>query len=303
MIKLLREYKKIAKKITKSDIQAGCDDEEITLESLLNFGRIQSKSKLFLGIFSNAGLKYMLNQFHLIEELENLGLTNITSEIETSDSHTHKLYIYSGEPNPSNVICELVAKKGPLHFEKGLLKNYPKVQMNFLQIEWLLLQNPKKRFADDRPRLPGQSYPGLGLGKNLMVLIMILAQNAGLDGIINKPHFFHTAFMFTKKFVFVDPYKQAEIEMLSKDLLKKYSFYHLSWASFFECIVNEKTGSVFHWEPDFLIFPMTKRLLKYFDSKEYKKQVMMYKNDFKYRLDEDKYKQMIEEHNLVRKLE
>jgi len=255
-----------------------------------------------LGIFSNAGLKYVLDHFHLIRDLEAMGLTNITSEIETGDSHTHKMYVYSGEPNPSNVICELVAKKGPLHFEKGLQPNYPHIEMSFLQVEWLLLQNPKKRFTDEKPRLPGQSYPGLGLGKHLMILMMILAQNAGLDGIVNKPHFFHTAFMFTKKFIFVDPFKQAEIEILSRDLLKKYSFYHLSWASFFECVINEKTGEPFIWEPGFLIFPMSKSITKYFDSKEYKKQVTLHKKEFSFKIDEIKYKKMIAEHNLPGKM-
>src|SRR6056297_1081322 len=124
MSKLYREYKKFAKKITRSEMQAGTDEDEITLESLLNFGRIQSSSNFFLGTFSNTGLKAILEHFKIIDELETMGLTNINTEIETSDSHTHKLYVYSGEPNPANVICELVAKKGPLQFESGILDNY-----------------------------------------------------------------------------------------------------------------------------------------------------------------------------------
>ncbi|MFP4547103.1 MAG: hypothetical protein ACLFQM_03150 [Fidelibacterota bacterium] len=302
MSRLYREYKKFAKKITRSELQAGTDDDEITLESLLNYGRIQSCSNFFLGTFSNTGLKTILEHFKIVDELEAMGLNNINTEIETSDSHTHKLYVYSGEPNPSNVICELVAKKGPVHFEQGILDNYPKKHQQFLQIEWLLLQNPRKKFDDEKPRLPGQSYPGLGMGKNLMVLMVLLAKNMELDGIVNKPHFFHTGFIFSKKFVYVDPFKQAEMEALGRDLLNSYSFYHLSWATFFECITNQKTGETFLWKPDYLIFPMTKSITKYFNSKEYKKKVNEYKKKLSFSLNEDKYKKMVEEHDLHQNL-
>ena len=302
MLRLIREYKKIAKKISRIEIQGGADEDELSMESLLSFGRFQASSNFFLGVFSNSGLKHILERFHIMDLLEERGLTNITTEIETSDPRTHKFYIYTGEPTPSNVICEFVAKKGPLHFEKGLLENYPTIPMSFLQIEWLLLQNPRKRFADEKPRLPGQSYPGLGLGMHMMLLLTILSKNMGLDGIINKPHFFHTAFIFSKKFVFVDPYKQAEIESLNRDLLSKYSFYDMSWASNFECIINNNTNETFVWEPDFLIYPMSKKISKYFHSKEYKKQVSKLKKEMSFRIDEDKYQKMLLEHNLSRKI-
>jgi len=299
MLRLIREYKKIAKKITRMDLQSGADEDELTLDSLLNFGRFQSSSNFFLGIFSNSGLKYILKEFHIIEELEKRGLTNINTEIETSDSHTHKLYVYTGEPNPSNVICELVCKKGPLHFEKGLLDSYPTIPMSFLQVEWLLLQNPRKKFSEERPRLPGQSYPGLGLGKHLMILLVIMAKAMGLDGIINKPHFFHTAFIFSQKFIFVDPCKQAEVEALNRDLLKNYSFYDLAWASNFECIINMKTHKKFIWEPEFLIYPMGKKISKYFSSKEYKKMVSRYKKEMFFSIDDEKYQQVLAKHKLL----
>lgn len=299
MFRLVREYKRIAKKITRLDIQQGADEDELTLDSLLNFGRFQSKSNFFLGVFSNSGLKYILERFRIVEELGKRGLNNISTELETTDSHTHKLYVYSGAPNPSNVICELVAKKGPLTFEEGLLPNYPTIPMSFLQIEWLLLQNPRKRFSDERPRLPGQSYPGLGLGKELMILLMIMAKNIGLDGITNKPHFFHTAFIFTRMFVFVDPYKQAEMEALNRDLLKQYKFNDIAWAAYFECIINNTTNEVFKWDPGFLVFPMSKKVYKYFNSKDYKKTVARYRNEMSFSIDEKKYQKKLQMHEII----
>ena len=297
MIWLYHEYKKIAKKITRIDIQSGIDENELTMESLLNFGRVSSCSNLFLGVFSNSGLMYILKKFRIIDELAKKGLTDITTEVDTSDTHTHKMYVYNGEPNPANVVCELVAKIGPLNFDNAMLKTYPKRFMSFLQVEWLLLQNPKTRFTEKKPRLPGQSYPGLGLGRNMMILLILMAKNLRLNAIVNKPHFFHTAFFFTKKFIFVNPYKQSEVEALSRDLLKKYSVYDIAWASNFEAIIKNN-GEYFTWEPEFLIYPMSKRLQKYFDSKDYKKIVSKNKKEISFSIDDDKYRRRLKEYNL-----
>ncbi len=303
MLRLVREYKKIAKKLSTSEMQAGAAEDELTLESLLNFGRIQSNSNFFLGVFSNSGLQYLLKEFHILEVLADMGLTNINTELETTDSHTHKLYVYSGEPNPANVICELVAKKGPLHFEEGTPEKFPEKIMAFLQVEWLLLQNPRKQFSEEKPRMPGQSHPGLGLGKELMLLLVILAKYIGLDGIVNKPHFFHTAYIFSKKFNYIAPEKQAEMEALTRDLYNPYSFFDLSWASFFECIIDKNSGNYFVWEPDFLVYPMTKSISKYFKSRDYKKKVSSHKKRLSFRLDKKKYQAKLKEHDLESKLD
>ncbi len=295
---LRREYKKISKKIHFAEMQDGSYEEEITLESLISFGRIQSNSCFFLEVFSKQGLMNLLNKFHLLEVLNKKGLDNISTELDTSDSRIHRMYIYTGEQKPANIICELVARKSPQNFSEEINPGLHNCTSNILQIEWLLLQNPKKVFAQDRPRLPGQSRPGLGLGRNFLELMIIMANFLSLDGITNKPHFFHTAFMFTKEFIFVNPEKQAIIEMICKDLLPKYPFYNISWAANFNCIVNTKTNEPFTWEPDVLILPLKKKLVKYFHSREYKKTVHLKRNNYSFAIDFDKFKNAMKEHDL-----
>jgi hypothetical protein len=48
-----------------------------------------------------------------------------------------------------------------------------------LAVRWLALQDPRGRFTPERPRLPGQRYPGLGLGKRLYERLMVWAKSGG----------------------------------------------------------------------------------------------------------------------------
>jgi hypothetical protein len=90
-----------------------------------------------------------------------------------------------------------------------LLPSFPKRNPNVLQVEWLLLQNPQQSFSPERPPLPGQVHPGLGIGDRLMEILIIMTRRVRLEGIVNKPHYFHTAFMFSKEFIFTNPLNQA----------------------------------------------------------------------------------------------
>ncbi len=272
MTRYRKEFRKIAKKLTLADIQGGISNN-LSLESLVTGGRVSPGSNFLLGVFSKNGIVKILEVFGFLKFLKDKGLSDIDIEIDTSDPHTHRLYVYSGTPCPKNNICELVLKQGPLHIKEGILHSFPNRNPNLLQIEWLLLQNPKENFTVTRPPLPGQSHPGLGLGDRLTELFIIMTRRLRLEGMINKPNFFHTAFMFTKDFVFTNPNNQAILHAMSRDLLSKHSFYTVAWATYFKCILNTNDKTQFSWKPDYLILPLTKDLIKYFRSNEYQYKV------------------------------
>ncbi|MCK4295378.1 MAG: hypothetical protein KAW56_05370 [Candidatus Marinimicrobia bacterium] len=297
MTRYRKEFRKIAKKLTLADIQCGISDN-LSFESLFKGGHIISASDYLMGVFSKKGIIKILEVFGFIKLLEDIGLFNIDIEIDTNDPHIHRLYAYTGTHSPENKICELVFKQAQLHLKEGILPNFPNRKLNLLQIEWLLLQNPKMDFNPERPPLPGQSHPGLGLGDRLMELLIIMTRRLRLEGMVNKPNFLHTAFMFTKEFVFTNPNNQAVLYAIRKDLLSDYSFYTVAWATYFNCILNTDDKTPFLWEPDYLILPLTKDLIKYFRSKEYQHKVQDLTKRYHFCIDVEKFTKSMKKNNL-----
>jgi hypothetical protein len=81
-----------------------------------------------------------------------------------------------------------------------------------------LLQNPRARFNDRRPQLPGQDAPGLGLAREIGWALARIARRLGLDGVAYRPAWFHTAYSGRYHFVFANPVHQGRFEAIQRDL-------------------------------------------------------------------------------------
>jgi len=296
MTRYRKEFIKIAKKLTLSDIQGGISDDFLSLDTLLTDGRVTATSDFFLGVFSQQGIMRILEAFNFIKLLARIGLKEVSVVIDTSTAHTHRLYGYNGPHRPENIICELVVKQGPVNLKTETLSNFPDRTPSLFQIEWLLLQNPAAIFTRDKPQLPGQTYPGLGLGDRLMELFIIMTRRLRLEGIINRPRYFHTAFMFTTEFLFTDPKHQAILHAITRDLLSRYTFHTVAWAAHFGCIYAQKSDNPLAWNPGYLMLPLQKDLIRYFRSREYQKTMQKHERQHHFRLDTLKLKQQMEAH-------
>ena len=62
-----------------------------------------------------------------------------------------------------------------------------------LSVEWLLIQDARSRFEIGRALLPGQKYPGLGLLRDTVAVLVILSERLDLDGLVFTPSHFHLA--------------------------------------------------------------------------------------------------------------
>lgn len=293
-----KQYIKIARKLTLADLQAGADENNLSMDNLVYDGRVEQSSSFFMGIFTRQGLKNVIDAFGLTEALARLGLTDLQVDIDTCDPHTHRLYVYTGEACDNNKICEMVVKKGPLNLQRDNLPKFPNRNPNLLQIEWLLLQNPRKYFDEIHPQLPGQLYPGLGIGDRMLQILIIMTRRLRLEGMANKPRYYHTAFMFTKDFIFTNPHNQAILFSINRDLLGNYKFHTVAWAAHFDCIINHKTGQPLIWNPDYLILPLEKYMIKYFHSKEYQRAVDKEMKNYKFIIDLNKFQKCMQKNKI-----
>src|SRR5205807_924723 len=77
-----------------------------------------------------------------------------------------------------------------------------------LYVHWLALRNPRARFSDERPQLPGQDVPGLGLAREMAELLSRMAARLGLEGVAFRPSPYHLAVRGREVMRFVDPARQ-----------------------------------------------------------------------------------------------
>jgi len=293
-----KQYIKIARKLTLADLQASAESNDLTMENIVSAGRVEQSTNFFMGVFTRQGLKNVIDAFGLTEALARLGLTDLHVDIDTGDPHTHRLYVFTGETCDNNKICEMVVKKGPVNLQQDNLPQFPNRSPNLLQIEWLLLQNPRISFDEFRPQLPGQQYPGLGIGDRMLQILIIMTRRLRLEGMINKPRYYHTAFMFTKDFVFTNPHNQAILFSINRDLLVKYKFHTVAWAAHYDCIINHETGTTLIWDSDYLVLPLEKYMLKYFHSKEYQKAVESEMKNYKFIIDLNKFQKCMQKNKI-----
>ncbi|MCL4845295.1 MAG: histone deacetylase [Acidobacteria bacterium] len=87
-----------------------------------------------------------------------------------------------------------------------------------LYIHWLSLRDPRARFSDRRPRLPGQEVPGLGLAREVSEMLALMARRLDLPGIAFSPAWYHTAVIAGTRLRFLDPARHGRFEAMQRDL-------------------------------------------------------------------------------------
>ncbi len=270
MTRLFQKYRRIAKRISPMDIMTNFDQMELSWDDLFTPGNLSNSTELFLGKYSRDGIKFIIERFGLDRQARHLGIRNISVVVDTTDPYRHKLIIYDGPvQDRDHIIMEFVARYQQLTPKDVDAEFLYKRPLRVLVIEWLLLQNPRADFTRSKPRLPGQNHPGLGIGDELLALFTIMGRHLHVDGIINVPEYYHTALLFSKRFVFLSPYVQAEVTKVAQDLWKKYRLAVIAWASATDSIIRQDSGEPFEWHPRKQIIPLQKELRIYFKSDAY----------------------------------
>jgi len=164
-------------------------------------------------------------------------------------------------------------------------------------IEWLSAKNPMKKFDGEKPQLPGQTNPGLGVLKYCFEMLYIMAKEVFKDGFLDIPDHMHGAIMYSKKFKFFDPAHEGIIRAMGRDL-RKYSLSDISWGAITETIIDLDTNKPALYDPCEQIHYVSERMKKYFDSKDYKAVLMKYYEKKKYFFD---YEEMVKRRDEILK--
>ncbi|MDZ7343081.1 MAG: hypothetical protein ONA90_01060 [candidate division KSB1 bacterium] len=227
----------------------------------------KKSSILWLGRYTEAEVLHLLDQFDVLPALKEKGFHDISIAIEAIDQFAQALKIFE-RTKPAELLAEFRLREKI--FSHSLLCNAEPFRM--LVIEWLMLQNPRAQFTAQRPRLPGQRFPGLGQAKRVLQLLVHVAEQRQLAGILNFPEYFHNAYLYLQHFHFCDPRREGIVHALHRDL-SPLTLAEISWAIYYGCVIDRTTTETFEWRAEALVLPLHERLQSYYASTTYQSAV------------------------------
>ena len=229
---------------------------------------VKQGSSLFLGRYSANEILAVLNKKGFLKEARQRFLWPLTYELDSSDYPVQRLQIFLREPGPENVIVDVKVKECdfvPKATAEGLPALPPQKALAF---EWLTLQNPLVKRGEPFSPLPGQTRPGLSMRSKIMDLFVYLGRLTRKDCLLAFPAFFHNGVLFSRYFHFWNPAKEAEVLAIRR-AFRHMPFRQLAWVVHLNCL-RRADGSVYEWQAEEQLYPFTRPLKDYFDSRRYR---------------------------------
>jgi hypothetical protein len=239
------------------------DESEIFTEL-----HVKQGSSLFLGRYSLNEVLAVLNKKGFLKEARQRFLWPLAYELDSSEYPLQRLRIFLREPEPENLIVDVKIKECefvPKETKAGLPLLPPQKALAF---EWLTLQNPLVKRGEPFSPLPGQTRPGLSMRSRIMDLFVYLGRLTRKDCLLAFPAYFHNAVLFSRYFHFWNPHKEAEV-LAIRQAFSHMPFRQLAWVVHLNCLKRED-GSVFEWAAEEQLYPMSRALKDFFDSRRYK---------------------------------
>jgi hypothetical protein len=225
---------------------------------------VAARPGLFLGRLDAAALQRELEEAGLLPGLLARGhkRPSLRTSIEGGEHRLRLVGAARGQP-----LLDLRAAEAAF-----LFKDPPRLRLglevfSFLTVSAVMLQDPGAPFPPERPRLPGQEHPGLGLLGTLLDRLWTWAEDWGKDGLLVCPPYFHAAVMLAPRLRFVAAARQGRFEALRRDA-GPLSLAEASWAVQ-EGRVTDEAGRPLAWESAEMVTAAAPDLRDYLDSDDY----------------------------------
>jgi hypothetical protein len=235
------------------------DDWGLSAEDVEGALRGPHRPRRLLGFYSLQGLELALERAGLLDRIRNLGFERPVLEMDLDNPTGDTVRLY-GDPWKRELLVEV-----RLRVDRGTVDG-----MALLRIEWLLLQNPRGQFTAERPRLPGQEHPGLGVLHDIVALLVLICDRLQLDGLLFVPAHYHTAAHGRKMMRFLDPAAEGLLRALQEPL-RGLSLAAAAAAVEGGRVVDAATGRPFTWQPVPMVFPVSERLRALVQGEDYER--------------------------------
>jgi hypothetical protein len=225
-------------------------------------------NRLF-GRYDAADVRAFLARSRLLQGMARLGYPDPILSLSCEDPSEQRICLYAGEMTRDRLLLETRLQLMNFHLRHPVGSFPAGTSFRMLVILWLVLSNPDGRFSLDRPRLPGQQRPGLGLLDEALGLLSFFSRELAVDGILDVPEHFHTALFYSRLFRFLDPAEEGKLLAISRDLAGA-PLALVSEAIHKGCLVDGGTAKPLPWNPSEQVMPGRGPLRKFLRSKEYR---------------------------------
>lgn len=230
------QFQKIALSLTSEELEGDSLLSAADLQEAL--GLPNTGGQRLLGFYTVDGSELAFYRYGLLDYIRRLGYSRFRVEHDqTSTGDRMRLFADAG--GATHLLVEIVLEK------KKILDDW------MLYIHWLTLRHPQALFKSNRPALPGQEVPGLGLAKEASEMMDIMAKRLHLKGVAFQPAWFHIAFTLRRRFRFVSPELQGKFEALIRDVA------HLPLHEATQLVAEHQVGlegQPYHWQSDVMAF-------------------------------------------------
>jgi acetoin utilization deacetylase AcuC-like enzyme len=216
----------------------------------------------FLGYFSRHGVELLLERAGVLAQLRAKGFRALRLELDGRDIPGGTLRLVC-EDGPREVLVELRAGRS-----RSAVPG-----MEVITVDWLLLQNPRERFSERRPRLPGQQHPGLGLLRDFMGWLVVVCETHGLDGVWFVAAHYHIAMQSRRLVRPLRPQDEARLQAMAR-ALDGVPLPEATAAIESGRLAHAGSGAPVAWEPVATILPVSERLKALIESPEYDEAVV-----------------------------
>ena len=261
-------------------------------------------SDRFLGLYDERRLTGKLRKIGMMQILNRRGYRNLRIHMAKQDNYTSRLYVDSVDfPDGETRLVELIVREGVFRPKKSFIPGFDFQEgLSMLLIEWLALQDPRASFSEDKPRLPGQQHPGVGGLKNMQELLYIFGRDLEKDAIIDIPEYYHAAVIYSRmyseiysrKYSFFSPVDAGMLEAVMRDF-KDIPLAEVSFAVTFDCLLDARTGEQVRWKPSEQMYPISKKLHRYFEQKEYREILENTMNGLSFTMDWERFRRLKEQ--------
>ena len=215
----------------------------------------------FLGLFTRYGVELALEQSGLLDRLRDKGFGALSVDVFLDDPQGHMIRVQSLKPQPQVLI------EAKLRIDRAVDPGY-----GLLAVEWLLIQDAGNRLDLDRPLLPGQTYPGLGLLRDMAAVLIVLCERLELDGLSFTPSHYHLAALARPLAVAADADEEARFQAL-RNAMAGLHLREAAQAVEGDRVIDRRSGEVVHWRPARLVIPVSAVLQDRYSSTAFKNQV------------------------------
>lgn len=243
----LRRYRRVASMLRVQELTVDPDDRWELSESDLTPG-VPTRQR-FLDFYSAHGIELALERYGILKSLKNRGYPEVRIALDLSAGEGDTVRLFPADV-PDAPLFELSARR-----DARLIPG-----REFLYVEWMLMQDPARDFTPERPSLPGQAHPGLGmLGKSVALLILV-CERLGLDGLAFTPRSYHVAAQSSGQFHFLELDEEVRFRALRR-LLGKTTLAEAARLLERGAVVD-RDGIPVQWKPSVMILPVSEELIR-----------------------------------------